>query len=138
MAMPQGVATADVSVIHPLSNNSLSAAATSPGAAAARRDHQKRTAGVELNGYAFVPFSVESYGHIGQPAIKLLHPLGDEAAGPGGITRASFVAGTLRELSVGLCRGNFLMYRASGGMFAWVSSRGFPAGLAVPTDEAIE
>jgi hypothetical protein len=27
----------------------------------------------------------------------------------------SFVAGTLRELSVGLCRGNFLMYRASGG-----------------------
>jgi hypothetical protein len=62
MAMPQGVAIADVSVIHPLSINSLSAAAASPGAAAARRDHQKRTAyaGVEPNGYAFVPFSVES------------------------------------------------------------------------------
>jgi hypothetical protein len=68
----------------------------------------------------------------------LLHQLGDEAAGPGGMTRASFVAGTLRELNVGLCRGNFLMYRASGGMFARVSGRGFRAGLAVPTDEAIE
>jgi hypothetical protein len=30
------------------------------------------------------------------------------------------------------------MYRASGGMFARVSGRGFRAGLAVPTDEAIE
>jgi hypothetical protein len=138
--MPQGIAIADVSVIHPLSINYLSAAAASPGAAAARRDHQKRTAyaGVEPNGYAFVPFSMESYGLIGQPAMKLLHQLGDEAAGPGGITRASFVAGTLQELSVGLCRGNFLMYRASGGMFARVSGRGFRAGLAVPTDEAIE
>jgi hypothetical protein len=140
MAMPQGIAIADVSVIHPLSINSISAAAASPGAAAARRDHQKRTsyAGVEPNGYAFVPFSVESYGRMGQLAMKILHQLGDEAAGPGVITRASFVAGTLRELSVGLCRGNFLMYRASGGMFARVSGRGFRAGLAVPTDEAIE
>jgi hypothetical protein len=49
-----------------------------------------------------------------------------------------FVADTLRELSVGLCRGNFLLYRASGGMFARVSGRGFRAGLAVPTEEAIE
>jgi hypothetical protein len=78
------------------------------------------------------------YIFFGQPAMKLLHQLGDEAAGPGGITQASFVAGTLRELSVGLCRGNFLMYRASGGMFARLSGRGFRAGLAVPTDEAIE
>jgi hypothetical protein len=70
--------------------------------------------------------------------MKLLHQLKDEAAGPGDITRASFVAGSLRELSVGLCRGNFLMYRASWGMFARVSGRGFRAMLAVPTDEAIE
>jgi hypothetical protein len=140
MAMPQGVAIANMSVIHPLSINSLSTAAALPGAAAARRDHQKRTAyaGVEPNGYAFVPFSVESYGRIGQPAMKLLHQLRDKAASPGGITRASFVAGTLRELSVGLCRGTFVMYRASGGMFVQVDGRGFGAGLAVPTDEAIE
>jgi hypothetical protein len=68
----------------------------------------------------------------------LLHKLGDEAARPGGVTRASFVAGTLCYLDVGLCRGNFLMYRASGGMLAWVSRRGFWAGLAVPTHKVIE
>jgi hypothetical protein len=70
--------------------------------------------------------------------MKLLHQLGDEAAGTGGVTRVSFVACTLRDLSVGLCRGNFLMYRAVGGMVALVSGRGFQAGLAVPTNEAIE
>jgi hypothetical protein len=55
-----------------------------------------------------------------------------------GAAQASVVAGTLRELSVGLCRGNLLIYRASGGMVARVSSRGFWARLAVPTDETIE
>jgi hypothetical protein len=40
--------------------------------------------------------------------MKLLHFLGDKAAGSGGVTWASFVNGALRELSVGLCRGNFL------------------------------
>jgi hypothetical protein len=51
--------------------------------------------------FPFVPFSVESYGRLGQPAMKLLHALGDEAASPGGVSRASFVAGALRELSIG-------------------------------------
>jgi hypothetical protein len=84
-------------------------------AAASHWDQQNRTAyaRVEPNGYGFVPFSVETCGRIGQPAMKLLHDLGEEAAGPGGVSRSSFVAGALRELSVGLCRGNFLAYRAS-------------------------
>jgi hypothetical protein len=82
-----------------------------------------------------VPFSVESYGRIGQLAMKLLHALGDEAAGPGGVTRASFVAGTLREISFGLCRGNSFMYRVCFGMFAKSSGTGFRAGMRVPTDE---
>jgi hypothetical protein len=69
--------------------------------------------------------------------VKLLHQL-IEASGPGGVIRSSSVAGTLRELSVGLCSGNFLMYRASGGIVARVIGRGFQAGLAVPTDAAIE
>jgi hypothetical protein len=58
--MPQGICIADVSVIHPLFIKTL--AAVSARAAAARRDDQKRTAyvGVELNGYTFVPFSLES------------------------------------------------------------------------------
>jgi hypothetical protein len=90
---------------------------------------------VEPNGYPFVPFFVESYGRIGQSAMKLLHALEDAAAGPGGVTRAFFVAGALREIGVGLCRGNFFMYRAGLGMFAKSSGTGFRAGMSVPTDE---
>jgi hypothetical protein len=67
--------------------------------------------------------------------MKLLHELGDEAARPGGVTRASFVAGALREISVGQCRGNFFMYRACLGMIAKSSGMGFRAGMRVPTDE---
>jgi hypothetical protein len=67
--------------------------------------------------------------------MKLLHALGDEAAGPGGVTRASLVAGALRETSVELCRGTFFMCRACLGMFAKSSGTGFRAGMSVPTDE---
>jgi hypothetical protein len=48
--------------------------------------------------------------------MKLLHALGDEAAGPCGVDRASFVAGALRGVSIGLCRGDLSMYRACLGM----------------------
>jgi hypothetical protein len=44
---------------------------------------------------------------------ELLHKLGDEVSGPGGVSQASFVAGSLQELSIHLCRGNFFMYHAS-------------------------
>jgi hypothetical protein len=132
LAMPQGIYIAHVSVARPLFINSLLATAASAGAASARQDHQNRSAYVvvEPNGYAFkvkfkfVPFSVELYGCIGQPAMKLKN----EAASPGGVTRASFVAGTLCKLSVGLCRGNFLMHHVRGGILARVSGRGFRAG----------
>jgi hypothetical protein len=67
--------------------------------------------------------------------MKLLNALGDEAAVPGGVQQASFVAGALRELSVGLCRGNFFMYRGCLGMLAKSSGTGFRAGMRVPTDE---
>jgi hypothetical protein len=139
LAMPQGIAIADVSIIHPTSLNTLSRAAATAGAAAPHGDRQKHTAyaRVEPNGYSFVPFSLESYGCLGQPAMTLLHLLGDEAAGPGGVSRASFVAGALRELSVGLIRGNFSLYRASVGMLARSSISSFRAGLSVPTDEHV-
>jgi hypothetical protein len=70
--------------------------------------------------------------------MTLLHLLGGEAAGPGGVTRAQFVHGALRELSVGLCRGNFLAYRASVGKLARSSGASCQAGLSVPTDECME
>jgi hypothetical protein len=80
--------------------NTLSRAATTAGAAASHRDQQKRTAyaRVEPHGYGFVPFSVETCGCLGQPAMKLLRLLGVEAADPGDVTRASFVNVALQEL----------------------------------------
>jgi hypothetical protein len=41
----------------------------------------------------------------------------------------------LCEFSIGLCRGNFFMYRACLGMLAKSSGTGSPAGMHVPTDE---
>jgi hypothetical protein len=99
LALPRGITISDLSVIHSLSINTLPRAAITAGAAASHRHQQKRTtyARAEPNGYGFVLFSVETYGRIGQPARKLLHDLGEEAAGPGGVSRSSFVAGALRE-----------------------------------------
>jgi hypothetical protein len=41
-------------------------------------------------------YRYSSYGRLGQPAMTLLHSLGDEAAGPRGVSRASFAAGALQ------------------------------------------
>jgi hypothetical protein len=67
--------------------------------------------------------------------MKLVHALGDPAVSPGGVGRASFVAGAVRELSIGLCGGNFFMYHACLGMLAKSGGTGFRAGMRVPTDE---
>jgi hypothetical protein len=140
MALPRGITISDLSVIPPLSISTLPSAAITAGAAASHRDQQKRTAyaRVEPNRYGFVPFSVETYGRIGQPAMKLLHDLGEEAAGPGGVSWSSFVVGALKEFSLGLCRGNFLAYRASLGVLARSSGSSFRPGLSLPTDGHVE
>jgi hypothetical protein len=77
LVLPRGITIFDISIT--LAINALAAAVTTAGAAAARRDQQKRAmySRVEPNGYPFVPFSVESYGRAGHPAMKLLHALGD-------------------------------------------------------------
>jgi hypothetical protein len=138
LSLPQAMSITDVSITHPLSINALSAAAAMAGAASARRDQQKRAAyaRVEPNGYIFVPISVESYGRLGQPAMELLHKLGNEAAHPGGVSRASCVAGALRELRP--VQKHFVIYRASVGMLARVSGTGFRAGMGVPMDEPVQ
>jgi hypothetical protein len=138
LVLPRGIAIADVSVVHPHSTHLLQRAAMTAGAAASHRDQQKRTAyaRLESNGYEFVPAFVESYGRLSQPAMKLLHTLGEEAAGPGGILRASFVEGALRELGVGLVRANYFLYQASVGMLARASGACFRPGLARPMDDA--
>jgi hypothetical protein len=140
MALPRGITISDISVIYLLSINTLPRGTTTAGAAASHRDQQKRTAHarVEPNGSGFVSFPMETYGRIGHPTMKLLHDLGEEAAGPGGVSRSSFMAGALRELSVGLCRSNFMAHRASLDVLARSSGSAFRPGLSVPTDSHVE
>jgi hypothetical protein len=70
--------------------------AAADGAAAAARDRAKRAhyarAGVgeacDLQAYdQLVPLSVDSFGHLGKPAMGLLNALADVAASRGGICR---------------------------------------------------
>jgi hypothetical protein len=114
------------------------AAATTYGAAAARRDREKRqTYGqLEPNGYPFIPFSVETYGCLGKPAISFLGQLGKEAEVAGRkVSKSGFVAAAIPELSAGLCQGNYQMYRALLGLLSGVSGRGFREGAAHPTEK---
>ena len=140
MAMGTGMTVVDVSVIHPAGAGNRFAAARNDGAAAARRDADKRRTYNRLdpNGYPFVPFSIESYGRLGRPAIALLARLGAEAAGVGDqnwVSKSAFVRSALRELSVGLCMGNCVMYRKALGLRAIGVSQGFRPGSDRPTAE---
>jgi hypothetical protein len=104
MALEAGMTVVDVSVTHPPSSTTLAAAAQTDGAAAAKRDEAKRRAynRLEPHSYPFIPFTVEAYGRLGKPALRLLARLGQEAAeSAGGVSKSGFVAGAIRELSVG-------------------------------------
>jgi hypothetical protein len=69
--------------------------------------------------------------------MELLQKLGDEADWPDGILQASFVAGALGELSLGLFVGIFFMHCASVGMLARVSGTGFRSRTDVPADDLV-
>jgi hypothetical protein len=47
------------------------------------------------------------------------------------------IAGAIRELSVGMCRGNFYVYRDGYGLLAGALGHGFRPGLARPADEVV-
>jgi hypothetical protein len=104
MALEAGLAIVGVSGTHPPGVANWAAAARTDGAAADGRDREKRRAysRLESNGYPFTPFSVESYGRLGKPAMDLLSKLGEEAESAGRqCSKAQFVSWTLRELSGG-------------------------------------
>jgi hypothetical protein len=130
----------DVSITNSSGVSNRAAAATTDGAAAAQWDREKRrTYGqLEPNGYPFIPFLVETYGRLGKPAISFLGQPGLEAKEAGRkVSKSGFVASAIREISVGLCRGNYQMYRASLGLLVGVSGRGFREGAAHPAEEVL-
>jgi hypothetical protein len=93
---------------------------------------------LEPNGYPFYLFAVESYGRLGKDAMDLLGRLGKEAEEAGRlVSKSGYVASVVREHSVGLCRGNYYVYRAAWGLLAQVTGHEFRAGAEHPTDEVV-
>jgi len=135
LALPNALTVADVSVIHPAARTYMRAAAAATGSAAAVRDRQKtaRCDREDMGGYAFVPLSVESYERMGEPAMQLLNTLSATAAASGKVLKSDFVRNALCELSVGLCKGNSIMYRAGLMILARTSGKAFLSGATIPT-----
>ena len=82
----------------------------------------------------FCPISIETFGHLGKPAMELLNTLAETAA-DGGVMKESFVTTVLREPSVGLCQGNAVLYKRGLKSMARVSGTAFQEGMLVPTGE---
>jgi hypothetical protein len=79
--------------------------------------------------YRFTPLSVETFGRLGAPLMRLLSDIGNLAVsrGDGLFTKEQFVSGVLQELSVGLCKTNARLEGFALGM----------AGAAPPQRSAI-
>lgn len=123
MVMPDALQVVDISVIHPAASSHRDTAAAAAGNAAAKRDREKRQRYqlADPTGYAFTPFSVESYGRLGKPAMAILKQLADNAGSAGSVRTGDFITNALREISVALVRGNHLMFRRCQGNMANVT-----------------
>ena len=135
MVLPSGMTIVDVYVIHPAASSCVNVARTVGGAAAVR-DASKmvRYESIGPNGHAFIPISVETFGRLGKPAMELINIAATAATG-GTVEKGAFTAGALRELSVGLCRGNGVLYMHSLSVLARASGSAFVARMTVSTSD---
>ena len=137
--LPTGkIAIVDVVVTHPCAQSYVAAASATTGAAAQKAADGKvrefrRFA--DAGQYDFVPFAVESYGHLGVAAQQFLKALGDIASARGTVSKSAFVRSAYREVSCALQVGNGLMYGRSLFHIARASGRQFMAGCDVPVQE---
>ena len=140
LVMPEGVLVTDVAVVHPTAETYLQGAVRADGSAAAARGASKVAAFEALGangGYDFKPLIVETFGRLGKPAMSLLSRLADIAAEGGKVTKEVFVANTLKEMSVGLCRGNGAMLAAGRKVLVNVTGRDVQRGALQPTEELL-
>ena len=66
--------------------------------------------------------------------MELLNTLVREAV-TGGAVKDTFIANSLRELSIGLCRGNGAFYCCALRVMTRASGIAFQAGMIVPTSD---
>ena len=74
-------------------------------------------------------------GRPGKPAIALLNKLAECALAGGVVFKDGLVVDALRELSVGLCRGNCVLYKQSLCAFARVWGNASLASADIPISE---
>jgi hypothetical protein len=113
------------------------ATAQTDGGSAARRGVEK-TSQYRRYGpgcYHVVTLTVETYGRLGKPFMKLITDVEASAAQQGDdtFTRNQFITGVLPELSVCLCRRNANIEHAVSGCFVRVSGGAYMPGLVQPT-----
>jgi hypothetical protein len=129
----------DVSVVHPGAALYRRAAAATPGAAAAQRDAEKRAQyrQDEWDAYRSTPLSVETFGRLGKPMMRLFSDIGNLAvsSSDGLFTKEQFVSGVLRELSVSLCKTNACLEHAVSACFVRASGVCIRHGRSRPTAE---
>jgi hypothetical protein len=98
----------DVSVVHSGAARYRRAAAATPRTAAAQRDTEKRAQHREddWGAFPFTPLSVETFGRLGTPMMRLLSDIGNLAVlrGDGLFPKEQFISGVLPKLSVTFAR----------------------------------
>ena len=67
--------------------------------------------------------------------MALLHKPAECASASGIVFKDGFVVNALRDLSVGLCRGDCVLYKRSLYALAHVSGNAFRAGADIPISE---
>ena len=125
-------------MVHPAASRYATNASARAGSAAAARDREKRSAytSADPTGYHFVPFSVESYGHLGRPALEFLNAVTETACNDSDgldLQKSCFAESIYRDVSVALCRGLAHLYKKSAQLMIPVSGTHHQCGLSTPT-----
>jgi hypothetical protein len=138
--MPTRTVLADVSVAHPGAQAHALAASTQDRATARNVEQRKRAHYQRLGSgnYHLIPLVHERYGRMGEAATELLSRLGASAEDTGSCSKRAFVEGSIREMSVALCRGNSRILRAYTGVGACVAGKALLPGLPVASADAAD
>ena len=126
----------DVVVAHVSAKSNAAEAAKTLGWTAARAERTKRTRFrkdvPDHAAFRFVPFAVETSGHMGKEAVKFVNLLGDIPAESGCIPKGAFGRWAMQLLSVTVQPGNAEMYCRTGLDISREQDLRYDAGFAVP------
>ena len=79
--------------------------------------------------------STENFSRLGKPAMALFKKIAEYASSGDVVFKDSFVANVLRSLSVGLCRGNCVLYKQNLYASARVCGNAFCAGADITASD---